>query len=62
MTLFRGMLKHFVPVFPIMFRFCSCFDKGSPTKPQRRTRQYRKVLWVELVYCLLIEVHDVSER
>ena len=33
----------------------SCFEKGCPTKASKRTRQCRKVLWVLVAYCVLIE-------
>ena len=32
-----------------------CFEKGCPTKAYKRTRQCRKVLWVLVAYCVLIE-------
>lgn len=40
--------------------FYSRFEKGCPTNAYQRARQCRKVLWVTVVYCCLIEDQGVS--
>ena len=33
----------------------SCFEKGCPIKTLKRTRQYRKALWVVLDHCVIVK-------
>ena len=54
MCVFKRNLRYLPNIY-------SCFDEGCPAQVQKRTRQCRLVLWVEIVWGSLSEVNSVLE-